>query len=72
MKYTLGLILKFSTIPSKKQVVKIRRIVADFDSDGGENHTCSRLHKTLIALVGCMCFILGCSSDCLYIFGLQK
>jgi len=29
----------------KKQVVKIRNNEADFDSDVGENHTCSRLQK---------------------------
>ena len=39
--YTL--ISKFAIIPPKKQVVKIRKIDADSDSDGGENHTCTRL-----------------------------
>jgi len=36
-------ISKFATIPLKKQVVKIRKIEADSDSGGEENHTCSRL-----------------------------
>jgi len=31
-------ILKFATIPPPKQIVKIRKIVADSDSDGEENH----------------------------------
>jgi len=38
-------ISKFAIIPPKKQVVKIRKIEADFDSDGDENHTCSRLQQ---------------------------
>jgi len=36
------LISKFATIPPKKQVVKIRKIEADPDSNGDENHTCSK------------------------------
>ena len=32
-------------------------------SDGGENHTCSRLQKMSIALVCCMLFILSYSSE---------
>jgi len=40
-----SLILKFAIIPSKKQVVKIKKIEADSGSDGDENHTCSRLQK---------------------------
>jgi len=43
-------ISKLAFIPSKKQVVKIRKIEADSDSDGEENHTSSRLqnfHKHL-------------------------
>jgi len=36
-------ISKFAIIPPKKQVVVIRKIEAD--SDGDENHTCSRLQK---------------------------
>jgi len=38
-------ISKFAIIPIKKQVVKIRKIEAEFDSDSDENHTCSRLQK---------------------------
>ena len=38
-------ISKFAIIPQKKQVVKIRKIEADSDSDCDENHTCSRLQK---------------------------
>jgi len=40
--YTL--ISKFAISPPKKQVVNTRKTEADSDSDGGENHTCSRLH----------------------------
>jgi len=43
-------ISKLAIIPSKKQVVKIRKIEADPDSDGEENHSSSRLqifHKHL-------------------------
>ena len=36
---------KFPTIPSKKQVVKIRKIEAAPDSDGDEKRTCTRLKK---------------------------
>ena len=43
MMYTL--ISEFAIILLKKQVVKIRKTEADSDSDGGENHTCSRLQK---------------------------
>ena len=39
MMYTL--VSKFAIIPSYKQVFKIRKTEADFDSDGGERHTCS-------------------------------
>jgi len=38
-------ISKFAIIPQKKQVVKIRQIEADSDSDCDENHNCSRLQK---------------------------
>jgi len=38
-------ISKIATIPPQKQVVRIRKIEADSDSDGKENHTCSRLQK---------------------------
>ena len=38
-------ISKFAIIPQKKQVVKIRKIEADSDSDCDETHTCSRLQK---------------------------
>jgi len=38
-------ISKFAIIPSKKQVVKIKKIGADSDIDGDGNHTCSRLQK---------------------------
>jgi len=41
--YTL--ISKVAIIPPKKQVFKIRKIEADTDSDGGENYTCTGLHK---------------------------
>jgi len=34
-----------AVILSKTQVVKIRKIEADSDSDGNENHTCSRLQS---------------------------
>jgi len=44
-------ISKFAIIPQKKQVVKIRKIEADSDSDCDENHTCSRLQKNSKALV---------------------
>ena len=37
-----GFISKFAIIPPKKQVVKIRKIEADSDSNGDKNHTCSR------------------------------
>ena len=37
--------IKLATIPSKKLIVKIRKIEADSDSDGKENHTCSSLQK---------------------------
>ena len=36
---------KFAIIPQKKQVVKIRKIKADSDSDYDENHICWRLQK---------------------------
>ena len=36
---------KFAIIPPKKQDVKIRKIEANSDSDGDENHTCLRLQK---------------------------
>jgi len=36
---------KFAIIPPKKQVVKIKQIDADSDSDGDVNHTCPRLQK---------------------------
>jgi len=60
-------ISKFVNIPLKKQFVKIRKIEADSDSEGDENHTCSRLQKKFIALVRCMLIILSCSSN-IYIF----
>jgi len=44
-------ISKFATIPSKKQIVKIRKIEADPDSDGEKNNT---LAEISIALVCCM------------------
>jgi len=34
---------KFAVIRPKKQVVKIRKIEADPDSDGGDNHAFTRL-----------------------------
>jgi len=40
-----GVISKCAIIPPKKQVVKIKKIEADTDSDGDGNHTCSRLQK---------------------------
>jgi len=40
-------ISKFAIIPPKKQVVKIRKIEADSDSNGDENHSCSRPHFLL-------------------------
>ena len=42
MVYTL--ISKFAIIPQKKQFVK-RKIEADHDSDGAENHTFTRPRK---------------------------
>ena len=41
MMYTF--ISQFAIIPPKKQVVKLRKIDADSDCDGGENYTCTRL-----------------------------
>ena len=38
-------ISKFATISPKKQVVKLRKTKPDPDSDGGENHTCTRVQK---------------------------
>jgi len=38
-------ISKFAIILPKKQIVKIRKIEADSDIDGDENHLCSRLQK---------------------------
>jgi len=38
-------ISKCAIIPSKKQVVKIKKIAADSDIDGDGNHTCSRLQQ---------------------------
>jgi len=38
--------LKFAIIPSKKQVVKIKKLESDSDSNGDENHTCSILQFT--------------------------
>jgi len=38
-------ISKFTIIPPKKQVVKIRKTEADSVSDGSENHNCSKLKK---------------------------
>ena len=40
-----SLISKFAIISPKKQVLTIRNIEADSDSDRGENHTCTRLQK---------------------------
>jgi len=51
----------------QRKFVKIRKPKADPDSDGVENHTCSRLQKISIALVRCMLFILSCSAET-YIF----
>ena len=56
--YTL--ISKIVIIHAKKQVEK-NKIEADPDSDGGENHACTRQFKKTIALVRCMLFILSCS-----------
>jgi len=36
---------KFAIIPLKKQIVKIRKIETDSDSDGDENHTFSKLQN---------------------------
>jgi len=38
-------ISKFANIPAKKQVVKMKKIEADSDSDGYGNYTCSRLQN---------------------------
>jgi len=58
-------ISKFAIIPPKKQVDKIRKIEANSDSDGAENHTCPRLQKNSIALVRCM--FISCLIE-MYIF----
>ena len=70
-------ISKFAVIPPKKQVVEIRKIETVYDSNGDENHTCSRLQKNTIPLVRCMLIILCCSSEIyiknvVFLFGLQK
>jgi len=36
-------ISKFAIILPKKQVVKTRKIEANSDSDGDENHTCKKI-----------------------------
>jgi len=68
-------ISKLAIIPPKKQVVKIRKIEANADSDGDENHTCPRLQKNSIALVRCMFIILSCLIEIYiflyYVFGLE-
>jgi len=56
MMYTL--ISKFAIIPSKKQIVKIRKIEADSDSDRDENNTCSKLQKKSIALYNCSLHVI--------------
>jgi len=42
-------ILTFVIIPPKKQVIKIRKIEAGSDSDGGETHTYFILQNLFIA-----------------------
>ena len=61
-------ISNFAIIPQKKQVVKIRKVETDSDSDCDENHTCSRQQKNSIALVSCMLIILSCSSEIYYLY----
>jgi len=36
---------QISIIPPKKQVVKIRKIAADYNSDGDKYHTCASLQN---------------------------
>jgi len=66
-------ISKFAIIPQNKQVVKIRKIEADSDSDCDENHTCSRLQKIQKHLfIACLSSFTAQANYiiCIYVFDL--
>jgi len=62
------LISKVATFPQKKKLVKMRKLEADSDSDGEENHACSRLQTNSNAIVGCMLISLSYSKEIYFYF----
>ena len=63
----------FAISPPKKQVAKIRKTKSDSDSDGGENHTCSRLQTFQFHFLHVIHHQMRLKTKyiCIYIFGLQ-